>query len=234
EDAIESITHSFCTLEFENNRPLYDWVVDHLPRGGEVGIPEDSRPRQYAFARRTFEYTITSKRKLLELVRDGHVSGWDDPRMPTIAGLRRRGFTPESIRNFCESIGVARTANRVDIGKLEFAIRDDLNNRAPRVLAVLDPLRVVITNFPEDRTEWIEAPYFPHDVPKVGSRELPFTRELYIDREDFREDPPKGYFRLKPGGKVRLRYGYIIRCDEVVKDDAGKIVELRCSYDPDT
>ena len=234
EDAIESITHSFCTLEFENNRPLYDWVVENVPRGGEVGIPEESRPRQYEFARRNFEYTVTSKRKLLQLVKEGRVSGWDDPRMPTLAGLRRRGFTPESIRSFCETIGVARTANRVDIGKLEFAIRDDLNTRAPRVLAVLDPLRVVITNFPDGETEWLDAPYYPHDVPKEGSRELPFSRVLYIDRDDFREDPPKGYHRLSPGAEVRLRYAYIVRCDEVVRDESGEIVELRCSYDPAT
>src|SRR5690606_39206349 len=234
EDAIESITHSFCTLEFENNRPLYDWVVDNIPRGGPVGIPENSRPRQYEFARRNFEYTITSKRKLLQLVREGKVSGWDDPRMPTLAGLRRRGFTPESIRNFCETIGVARAANRVDLGKRVFAIRDDLSTKAPRVLCVLDPLRVVLTNFPEGEVEHLDAPYFPHDVGREGSRKLPFSRVLYIDREDFREDPPKGYYRLSPGAEVRLRYAYIIRCDEVVHDESGRVVELRCSYDPQT
>jgi glutaminyl-tRNA synthetase len=234
EDAIESITHSFCTLEFENNRPLYDWVVENIPRGGPVGIPLDSRPRQYEFARRNFEYTITSKRKLLDLVRGGYVSGWDDPRMPTLAGMRRRGFTPEAIRTFCETIGVARTANRVDIGKLEFAIRDDLNPRVPRVLCVLRPLRVVLTNFPADRTEQLDAPFYPHDVPREGSRELPFSRVLYIDRDDFLEDPPRGYHRLSPGAEVRLRYAYIIRCDEVVRDNAGEIVELRCTYDPET
>jgi glutaminyl-tRNA synthetase len=234
EDAIESITHSFCTLEFENNRPLYDWVVENIPRGGPVGIPPESRPRQYEFARRNFEYTVTSKRKLLQLVRERRVDGWDDPRMPTLAGLRRRGFTPEAIRSFCETIGVARTANRVDIGKLEFAIRDDLNTKAPRVLCVLNPLRVVLTNFPEDGVETLEAPFYPHDVPREGSRELPFTRVLYIDREDFREDPPKGYYRLSPGAEVRLRYAYIIRCDEAVRDEAGEIVELRCTYYPET
>jgi glutaminyl-tRNA synthetase len=234
EDAIESITHSFCTLEFENNRPLYDWVVESIPRGGPVGIPPESRPRQYEFARRNFEYTVTSKRKLLELVREGFVKGWDDPRMPTLAGLRRRGFTPESIRAFCETIGVARTANRVDIGKLEFAIRDDLNTRAPRVLCVLRPLRVVLTNYPEDLTEQLEAPFFPRDVPREGSRELPFSRVLYIDREDFAEDPPRGWHRLSPGAEVRLRYAYIIRCDEVVRDDSGEVVELRCTYYPET
>ncbi|HEX6069494.1 MAG TPA: glutamine--tRNA ligase/YqeY domain fusion protein, partial [Longimicrobiaceae bacterium] len=234
EDAIESITHSFCTLEFENNRPLYDWVVENIPRGGPVGIPPESRPRQYEFARRNFEYTVTSKRKLLELVREGFVSGWDDPRMPTLAGLRRRGFTPESIRAFCETIGVARTANRVDIGKLEFAIRDDLNTRAPRVLCVLRPLRVVLTNYPEEQTERLEAPFFPRDVPREGSRDLPFSRVLYIDRDDFAEDPPRGWHRLSPGAEVRLRYAYIIRCDEVVRDESGEVVELRCTYYPET
>jgi glutaminyl-tRNA synthetase len=234
EDAIESITHSFCTLEFENNRALYDWVVEHLPRGEYPAIPPDSRPRQYEFARRNFEYTIVSKRKLLQLVREGHVLGWDDPRMPTLAGLRRRGFTPAAVRTFCEMIGVGKAENRADIGTLEYAIRDDLNRKAPRVLCVLRPLRVVLTNYPEDRTETFEAPYFPHDVPREGSRPLPFARVLYIDRDDFMEDPPPDFFRLRPGGEVRLRYAYVIRCDEVVKDETGQVVELRCTYHPET
>jgi glutaminyl-tRNA synthetase len=234
EDAIESVTHSICTLEFENNRPLYDWVVDGLPRDGEHGIPSGSRPRQYEFARGNLDFTVMSKRKLLELVNDGLVSGWDDPRMPTLAGLRRRGVTPEAIRSFWSRVGVARTESRVDVGKLEYAVRDDLNQRAPRVLCVLKPLRVVLTNYPAGQVEELEAPYFPHDVPKEGSRSLPFSGTLFIDRDDFMEDPPKGFFRLSPGAEVRLRYGYVIRCEEVVKDAAGEVVELRCSYDPAT
>jgi glutaminyl-tRNA synthetase len=234
EDALESITHSLCTLEFENNRPLYDWIVENLPRTGEDAIPADSRPRQYEFARGNLDFTVMSKRKLLELVKGGLVAGWDDPRLPTLAGLRRRGVTPEAIRAFWSRMGVARTESRVDIGKLEYAIRDDLNQRAPRVLCVLNPLRVVLTNYPAGEVEELEAPYFPHDVPKEGSRLVPFSRELYIDRDDFMEDPPKGFFRLRPGGEVRLRYGYVIRCEEVVKGEDGEIVELRCTYDPET
>jgi glutaminyl-tRNA synthetase len=234
EDAIESVTHSFCTLEFENNRAVYDWVVENLPRGEPPAIPPDSRPRQYEFARRNFEYTIVSKRKLLQLVRDGHVSGWDDPRMPTLAGLRRRGYTPEAVRTFCEMIGIGKAENRADIGMLEYAIRDDLNGRAPRVLCVLRPLKVVLTNYAEAEVEALDAPLFPHDVPKEGSRTLPFSRTLYIDRDDFMEDPPEGYFRLSPGAEVRLRYAYVIRCDEVVHDESGEVVELRCSYYPET
>jgi glutaminyl-tRNA synthetase len=226
EDALECITHSFCTLEFENNRPFYDWTVEN--------VPTPCRPRQIEFARLALDYTITSKRKLLELVRGGYVSGWDDPRMPTVAGMRRRGVPPEAIRRFCEMVGVAKTNSRVDIGKLEYAIRDDLNPRAPRVLCVLNPLRVVITSFPNGETETFDAPSFPHDVPAEGSRPVPFTRELYIDRDDFMEDPPRGFHRLSPGGHVRLRHAYIIRCEEVVKDDAGEVVELRCTYDSAT
>jgi len=226
EDAIEDVTHSICTLEFETNRPLYDWVVENAELG--------TRPRQYEFARLSLDYTVMSKRKLLQLVEGGYVSGWDDPRMPTIAGLRRRGVTPEAIRAFCEMIGVAKADSRVDIGKLEYAIRTDLNTRAPRVLCVLDPLRVVITNWPEGKVEELDAPYWPHDVPKEGSRLLPFSGELLIERGDFAEDPPPGWHRLAPGREVRLRYGYIIRCDDVVKNDRGEIVELRCSYDPAT
>lgn len=234
EDAIESVTHSFCTLEFENNRALYDWVVENLPRGEPPAVPTDSRPHQYEFARRNFEYTVVSKRKLLELVRERRVAGWDDPRMPTLAGLRRRGYTPEAVRTFCEMIGIGKAENRADIGVLEYAIRDDLNRKAPRVLCVLRPLKVVLTNYPEGETEIFDAPLFPHDVPQEGSRPLPFSRTLYIDRDDFMEDPAPGFFRLSPGAEVRLRYAYVIRCDEVVKDDAGEVVELRCTYHPET
>jgi glutaminyl-tRNA synthetase len=234
EDAIEGITHSLCTLEFDNNRAVYDWVIEHWQDfvRSEGGTP--ARPHQYEFARGNLDYTVMSKRKLLELVRGGHVSGWDDPRMPTLAGLRRRGVTPEAIRSFWERMGVAKFNSRVDIGKLEYAIRDDLNTRVPRVLCVLHPLRVTITNYPEGTTEELDAPSYPHDVPLEGSRGLPFGREILIDRDDFREDPPKGFFRLAPGREVRLRYAYMITCDEVVRDEAGEIVELRCRYDPAT
>lgn len=235
EDAIESITHSLCTLEFDNNRELYDWVVAHLPRdpSHRYAIPADSRPHQTEFARLALDYTVMSKRKLLQLVQEGLVSGWDDPRMPTVAGMRRRGMTPESLRAFAELVGIAKANSRVDIAKLEFAIREDLNKRVPRVLCVTDPLRVVITNLAEGDVEHLDAPYYPHDIPLEGSRTLPFSRELFIDREDFREEPPAGYNRLAPGREVRLRYAYIIRCDKIVKDDAGKIIELRCTYDPE-
>ncbi|MBW3629260.1 MAG: glutamine--tRNA ligase/YqeY domain fusion protein [Gemmatimonadetes bacterium] len=226
EDALECVTHSVCTLEFENNRPLYDWVVEN--------IPAQCRPHQYEFARRNLDFTVMSKRKLLELVRGGYVSGWDDPRMPTIAAFRRRGVTPAAIRSFAAMVGVARTEIRVDIGKMEFAIRDDLNQTSPRVLCVLRPLKVVITNYPEGDVEEIDAPLYPHDVPKEGSRILPFSREILIERDDFMETPSPGYYRLSPGREVRLRYAYIIRCDEVVKDESGEVVELRCSYDPET
>jgi len=235
EDAIECVTHSLCTLEFDNNREIYDWVVAHLPRGtGEYEIAPESHPEQTEFARLAVDYMITSKRKLLQLVNGGHVTGWDDPRMPTLAGLRRRGVTPEALRAFCELVGVAKANTRVDIAKLEYTIRDDLNHRAPRVMCVLNPLRVVLTNWPEHEVEELEAPYWPHDVPNEGTRPVPFGRVLYIERDDFMEDPPKGFHRLTPGGAVRLRYGYIIRCDEVVKDDSGAIVELRCTVDHDT
>ncbi len=227
EDAIENVTHSICTLEFDNNREIYDWVLDNT-----VGEP---RPHQYEFARLTPEYTVVSKRKLLQLVREGHVAGWDDPRMPTLVGLRRRGVTPEAIRDFCEvRTGVTKTIARIDMALLEHSIRDDLNHRAPRVMAVLRPLKVTITNFPEGETEHLEASYWPHDVPKEGTRPVPFSRELYVERDDFEEHPPRGFHRLAPGREVRLRYGYIIRCDEVVKDASGEVVELRCTYDPET
>ncbi len=226
EDAFEGVTHSLCTLEFENNRELYDWVIQET----EV----ECQPRQIEFARLNLNYTVMSKRKLRRLVEQGHVGGWDDPRMPTIAGLRRRGVPPEAIHQFIDMVGVARANSLVDVQMLEYAIRDHLNTRAPRVMGVLDPLKVVVTNYPEGETEWLDADYYPHDVPKEGSRKVPFGKELYIDRSDFKENPPKGFWRLAPGVEVRLRYGYFITCDEVVKDDDGTIVELRCTYDPDT
>ena len=227
-DAIEGITHSICTLEFEVHRPLYDWLVENVP------IAWSPRPRQHEFARRNLNYTVTSKRKLLRLVNEGYVDGWDDPRMPTIAGLRRRGYTPESIQAFCDRIGITRSTGEDDIALLEYSIRDDLNHRAPRVMAVLDPLKVVITNFPEGEVEYHDASFWPHDVPKQGSRMVPFSRELYIEREDFMEHPPKKYHRLSPGAEVRLRYAYLIRCTGVVKDASGQIVEVQCTYDPET
>ena len=226
EDAIEGITHSLCTLEFDNNREIYDWLIDN------TGVT--SEPRQYEFARLAVDYMMTSKRKLLQLVNEKRVSGWDDPRMPTLAGLRRRGVTPEAIRSFCDMVGVSKANSRVDIAKFEYAIRDDLNKRVPRVLAVLQPLRVVITNYPQEQVEEIEAPFYPRDIGLEGSRKLPFSRELYIDADDFMEDPPKDFFRLAPGREVRLRYAYIIRCDDVIKDAAGNVIELRCSYDAAT
>ena len=225
-DALENITHSICTLEFENNRELYDWVIDN------VSAP--SRPRQYEFARLNLNYTVISKRRLLELVESGRVSGWDDPRMPTISGLRRRGVTPQAIRAFCERIGVSKHNSTVDMALLEHAIRDDLNTLAPRVLCVLRPLKVVIENFAGSATQELEAPYWPHDVPKEGSRKLAFSRTLYIERDDFMQNPPKDFFRLAPGREVRLRHAYIIRCNEVVTDEVGEPIELRCSYDPET
>ena len=224
-DAIEGITHSICTLEFEDHRPLYDWVLDNLP------VP--SRPHQYEFARLNLNYTVLSKRKLLTLVQDGHVSGWDDPRMPTIAGLRRRGYTPEAIREFCAAIGVAKRNSVVDVAMLEHAVRDDLNRRAPRAMAVLRPLKVVIENYPDGQVEELEAVNNPEDA-SMGTRRVPFSRELWIEQEDFREDPPKQFFRLAPGREVRLRYAYFIRCESAVKDADGRVVELRCTYDPAT
>jgi len=227
EDAIEGVTHSLCTLEFANNRELYDWILD------ELGF-EEPRPRQYEFARGVVDYTVMSKRKLLLLVREGRVSGWDDPRMPTLAGFRRRGVPPSAILAFWKMVGVARSDSRVDIGKLEYSVRDDLNGTSPRVLAVLDPLRVVLTDWPAGEVRHIDAPYFPHDVPREGSRVLPFSRDLFIDRTDFAEDPPTGFRRLVPGGEVRLRYGCVIRCEEVVRDAEGRVTELRCTHDPMT
>ncbi len=227
-DAIEGITHSLCTLEFTDNRELYNWVLD------AVGIAHP-RPEQTEFARLKMDHTVLSKRKLVELVKGGHVDGWDDPRLPTIAGLRRRGVTPEAIRAFCDLIGVAKVDSRVDIEKLEYCIRDDLNTRAPRVLCVLRPLRVVILNYPEGQTEELDCPHYPHDVPKEGSRKVPFSRVLYIERDDFREDPPKKFFRLAPGREVRLRYAYFIKCVDIVKDpETGEVTEVHCTYDPET
>ncbi len=228
EDAIEDITHSLCTLEFKVNREIYDWVLD------AVGI-ERPRTEQTEFARLNIDYTVLSKRKLIRLVRDGHVSGWDDPRMPTVAGLRRRGVTPEAIRKFNEMIGVADVDSRIEYSRLEYAVRDDLNWKSPRRLAVLDPLKVVITDYPEGETEWIDAPEFPHDVGKEGSRRMPFSREIWIERSDFMEEPNRKFYRLAPGREVRLRHAYVIRCDELVRDTGtGEIRELRCSHDPDT
>jgi len=224
-DAIEHITHSLCTLEFEDHRPLYDWTVDNLP------VP--SKPRQIEFARLNLTYTVMSKRKLLQLVQEGLVSGWDDPRMPTIVGLRRRGFTPESLREFAARIGVAKRENMVDVALLEDAVRDDLNKRAPRAMAVLNPLRVVIENYPEDQVETIEIPVNPED-PSAGKRAVPFSRILYIEQDDFRETPPPKYFRLTPGREVRLRGTYFLKCERVVKNESGEIVELRCTYDAAT
>jgi glutaminyl-tRNA synthetase len=222
-DMLEGITHSLCTLEFENNRPLYDWVLDTLQT--------PCHPRQIEFARLNINYTVMSKRKLLQMVNEGHVSGWDDPRMLTISGLRRRGYTPASIRNFCEIIGVGRKESWIDMGVLENAIRDDLGESAPRVLGVLRPLKVVITNYPEDREEEFIAQNHPQN-PDMGTRTVPFCRELYIEAEDFMEDPPKKFFRLGPGREVRLRYAYLVTCREAIKDENGDIIELRCTYDP--
>ena len=224
-DSIEGITHSICTLEFEDHRPLYDWFLDEL---------KIFHPQQIEFARLNLSYTVMSKRKLLELVEQGYVSGWDDPRMPTISGLRRRGYTPESIRNFCERIGVAKKESMVDIALLEHIVREDLNQRAPRVMGVLRPLRVIIDNYPEGREEELEAINNPED-PSMGSRKVPFSRVLYIEQEDFQEDPPKKFYRLAPGREVRLRYAYYIKCVDVVKDEqTGEVVELHCTYDPET
>jgi glutaminyl-tRNA synthetase len=225
-DSIEGITHSLCTLEFEINRQLYDWILDELN--------VDCHPQQIEFARLNLSYTVLSKRKLVELVTGGYVSGWDDPRMPTISGLRRRGYTPESIRNFCERIGVARRDSVVDMALLEYCIREDLNKRAQRVMGVLNPLKIVIDNYPEDKVEELDALNNPED-PGLGTRKIPFSRVIYIEQDDFLEEPPKKFFRLAPGREVRLRYAYYIRCVRVVKDEkTGRVVALHCTYDPDT
>ena len=224
-DAIEGISHSICTLEFEDHRPLYDWLLE------AVGFDAATRPRQIEFARLNLTNTVTSKRKLRQLVEEGYVSGWDDPRMPTISGLRRRGYTPAAIRAFCREVGVAKANSLVDVAMLEHCVRDDLNNNADRIMAVLRPLKVVITNYPEGQKEYMLAENHPF---KGGHRYVPFTRELYIEQEDFMEEAPKKFFRLKPDGEVRLKHGYIIKCDEVVKNEDGSIRELRCSYDPES
>jgi glutaminyl-tRNA synthetase len=229
-DAIEGITHSLCTLEFEDHRPLYDWIIDTL---GRAGVPFRSRPQQIEFARLNLNYTVMSKRKLLALVGQRSVKGWDDPRMPTIAGIRRRGFTPEAIRDFCSRIGVAKKENVIDVALLEHTVREDLNKRAHRAMAVLRPLKVVIENFPEARVDEVEAVNNPED-PSAGTRRVPFSRELYIERDDFMESPPKKFFRLSPGAEVRLRYAYIVKCERVVKDASGTVTELRCTYDPES
>ncbi len=224
-DMLEGITHSLCTLEFENNRALYDWVLDTLKT--------PCHPQQIEFARLNINYTVMSKRKLLQLVEEGHVQGWDDPRMLTLSGLRRRGYTPASIRNFCDQIGIGKRESWIDMGVLENAVRDDLNVHAPRRMGVLRPLKVVITNYPEDREEELEAVNHPKD-PAMGTRKVPFCREIYIEESDFMEDAPRKFFRLSVGREVRLRYAYFITCQEVIRDEQGKIVELRCTYDPET
>lgn len=227
-DALEGITHSICTCEFEDHRPLYDWVIQN------VGVSFKTQPQQIEFARLNLSHTVMSKRKLKKLVDEGYVRGWDDPRMPTISGLRRRGYTPESIRDFCERIGVAKAVSTVDIALLEHCIREDLNPKAPRVMAVLRPLKLVIDNYPEDQVEWLEAEYHPEN-PALGVRKIPFSKVVYIEQEDFMEDPPKKFFRLSPGKEVRLKYAYIIKCEYVVKDEqTGEIIEVHCTYDPAT
>jgi glutaminyl-tRNA synthetase len=224
-DAIEGITHSFCTLEYVDHRPLYDWVIEHCQTS--------ATPRQYEFARLNLNYTVMSKRKLLQLVEQKHVAGWDDPRMPTVSGLRRRGYTPESIRDFCTRVGVAKKENAIDVGLLEHCVREDLNQRAPRAMAVLRPLKLVLTNYPESQVDEFVAANHPDDA-AMGTRRVPFSREVFIERDDFMEDPPKKFFRLAPGREVRLRNAYLVTCTEVIKDATGEIVELRGTYDPGT
>jgi glutaminyl-tRNA synthetase len=223
-DSIEGITHSLCSLEFENNRPLYDWFLDQLGA---------YHPQQIEFARLNLSNTVLSKRRLIQLVQEGHVTAWDDPRMPTISGIRRRGYTPEAIRDFCERIGISKADNLVDIALLEHCLREDLNKRAPRVMAVLRPLKLVIENYPEDQVDEFDFPYHPED-PSMGGRKIPFSRVLYIEQDDFREVPPPKYFRLAPGKEVRLRYAYYVTCTELIKDASGAITEVRCAYDPET
>ncbi|MGD8384216.1 MAG: glutamine--tRNA ligase/YqeY domain fusion protein, partial [Lysobacterales bacterium] len=224
-DAIEGITHSLCTLEFEDHRPLYDWFLDN--------IPITCHPQQIEFARGNLDYTVMSKRKLRQLVEEGHVSGWDDPRMPTLAGLRRRGYTPRSIRTFWNEAGVSKSESIIPMGVLENAVRNDMNEHAPRVMAVLDPVKVVLTNYPEGESEWLQAPSHPQK-PEMGTREVPLSRELWIERADFMEDPPRKFFRLRPGGEVRLRNAFIVRCTDVIKDADGEVSEIHCEFDPDS
>ena len=223
-DSIEGVTHSLCTMEYEDHRPLYDWFLDAL---------HIYHPQQIEFARLNLSYTVLSKRKLLKLVNEGHVNGWNDPRMPTLAGMRRRGYTPEAIRNFCERIGVGKKESLVDLALLEYCVREDLNKRVPRVMAVLNPLKVIIDNYPQGQVEYLDAVNNPED-PAAGTRKVPFSRELYLERDDFMEDPPKQFFRLAPGREVRLRYAYFIKCVDMVKDEKGAIVEVHCTYDPAT
>ncbi|HEX6161946.1 MAG TPA: glutamine--tRNA ligase/YqeY domain fusion protein [Vicinamibacterales bacterium] len=230
-DAIEGVTHSLCTLEYVDHRPLYDWVVEHTRSVHRELI--EAVPRQYEFARLNLNYTVMSKRKLLQLVEQKHVNGWDDPRMPTVSGLRRRGYTPESIRDFCARVGVAKKENVIDVGLLEHCVREDLNRRAPRAMAVLRPLKLVLTNYPEGQSEEFEIASHPDDT-SLGSRRVPFSREVFIEREDFMEDPPKKFFRLAPGREVRLRNAYLVTCTEVIKNAAGEVIELRGTYDPAT
>jgi len=224
-DSIEQITHSLCTLEFEDHRPLYNWFLEH--------IPAPSHPRQIEFARGNLNFTVMSKRRLRELVDEGHVDGWDDPRMPTLAGLRRRGYTPASIRRFWRDLGVSKSDSIIDMGVLENAVRDDLNEKAPRAMAVLDPIKVILTNFPEGETEWLEAAVHPQQ-PERGSRRVPISREIWIERGDFMEDPPRKFFRLRPDGEVRLRNAFIIRCTDVIRNADGEVVQLHCEFDPDS
>lgn len=224
-DAIEGITHSLCTLEFEDHRPLYDWLLDN--------IPAPCHPQQIEFARGNLDYTVMSKRKLRQLVDEGHVSGWDDPRMPTLAGIRRRGFTPESIQAFWGEMGISKSESTIPMGVLEGAVRNDLNVRAPRTMAVLDPLKVVLTNFPAGETEWLSAAVHPQNE-EMGIRKVPITREIWVERGDFMEDPPRKFFRLRPGGEVRLRNAFIVKCNEVVKNEQGEVMELHCEFDPET
>jgi len=223
-DSIERITHSLCTLEFEDHRPLYDWFLDEL---------EIHHPRQIEFARLNITYTVLSKRRLVQLVDEGHVTGWDDPRMPTLAAMRRRGYTPEAIRAFCEKVGITKTNSLSDVALLEHCLREDLNTHSPRVMGVLRPLKVIIDNYPDGQVEQMQAVNNPED-PGAGTREVPFSRELYIEQDDFREDPPRKFFRLAPGREVRLRYAYLVTCTDVVKNDSGEVVELHCTYDPET
>ncbi|MGD2129493.1 MAG: glutamine--tRNA ligase/YqeY domain fusion protein [Lysobacterales bacterium] len=224
-DAIEGITHSLCTLEFEDHRPLYDWFLEN--------IPAPCHPRQIEFARGNLDYTVMSKRRLRQLVEEGHVSGWDDPRMPTLAGLRRRGFTPEAIRSFWAEMGISKAESIIPMTVLENTVRNDLNTRAPRTMAVLNPVKVVLTNYPEGETEWLDAPIHPQDE-SMGTRRVPLTREIWIEREDFMEEPPRKFFRLKPGGEVRLRNAFIVRCTDVIKDQHGEVTELHCELDPES
>jgi glutaminyl-tRNA synthetase len=224
-DAIEGITHSLCTLEFEEHRPLYEWFLDNIPSPGN--------PRQIEFARGNLDFTVMSKRRLRELVEEGHVADWDDPRMPTIAGLRRRGYTPESIRAFWSDMGISKSNSIISMSVLENYVRNDLNARAPRAMAVLDPVKVVLTNYPEGEEEYLEAPRHPQD-PDMGMRQVPLGREIWIERGDFMEDPPRKFFRLRPGGEVRLRNAFIIKCTGVVKDADGNVTEIHCEYDPDS